>query len=375
MRILLLSAYDANSHQLWRQRLAALFPEHDWCQLALPPRHFDWRIRSNSLHWGLGEDDAFARPADLLIATSMVDLAALRGLRPQLAQLPTVLYFHENQFFYPANSSGDGPGRRDNIEPLLIPVFSALCADAMVFNSDFNRQTFLSGARRLFDKLPDPLPASAWQKLEAARVIPVPVAVRSEPPAPRPARPFLELLWNHRWEYDKGPELLLAVCQQLAASKLPVRLHICGQQFRQQPTEFTEIDALCEQMAREQNLSRGCFGFLPADQYQALLQQCDVALSTAWHEFQGLGIQEACLAGCTPLTPDDLAYRDYLPQGCLYERSQDLQASARAVVKRLEDWLQAGNQALPRVRLEQYCGEAIAACYRQCFEQLLSMER
>jgi glycosyltransferase involved in cell wall biosynthesis len=371
VRILLLSAYDANSHRLWRERLAALLPEHDWCQLALPARHFDWRIRSNSLHWGLSEDEALARPADLLIATSMVDLAALRGLRPQLAQLPTLLYFHENQLFYPANKSGDGPGRRDNIEPLLIPIYSALCADAIVFNSDFNRQSFLKGARELFARLPDDLPASAWQKLETARVIAVPVAAKAEPAAPRPARPHLELLWNHRWEYDKGPELLLTVCEQLAASDLPVRLHICGQQFRQQPSEFSRIDVLCQQMARAQNLDRGCFGFLPTEQYQTLLQQCDVVLSTAWQEFQGLGIQEACLAGCAALVPDDLAYREYLPPDCRYGRSQDLQASARAVVERLAQWLQAGHKALPRVSMDQYCGPTIAAKYRQCFEELL----
>ncbi len=55
MRILLLSAYDAVSHRLWREGLVAALPEHNWTVLALPPRHFRWRIRGNSLSWGVGE--------------------------------------------------------------------------------------------------------------------------------------------------------------------------------------------------------------------------------------------------------------------------------------------------------------------------------
>ena len=97
-RILLLSAYDAMSHKMWRGRLLEMFPEHTWTQLVLPPRHFNWRIRGNSLQWALNEKDLLNQDYDLLIATSMVDLASLRGFIPSIAQLPTLLYFHENQF-------------------------------------------------------------------------------------------------------------------------------------------------------------------------------------------------------------------------------------------------------------------------------------
>jgi len=48
-RILLLSAYDAASHQYWRNWLSASFPEYDWTCLTQPDRHFYWRIRSNAL--------------------------------------------------------------------------------------------------------------------------------------------------------------------------------------------------------------------------------------------------------------------------------------------------------------------------------------
>ena len=153
MRILLLSAYDAQSHSYWWQGLKAAMPEHDWTVLTLPARHFAWRIRGNSLSWGLGEQELLNQPYDLLIATSMTDLSSLRGLVPHLTTIPTLLYFHENQFAYPLGNQA-----RQQVEPHIVSLYAALAADHLCFNSAYNRDTFLSGAAGLLDKLPDHVP-------------------------------------------------------------------------------------------------------------------------------------------------------------------------------------------------------------------------
>jgi len=101
MRILLLSAYDAASHKQWRQALVSNLSEHDWSVLTLPDRHFSWRIRGNALSWAAEQEKTLQQPFELIIATSMVDLATLKGIVPRLAAIPTLLYFHENQFAYP----------------------------------------------------------------------------------------------------------------------------------------------------------------------------------------------------------------------------------------------------------------------------------
>ena len=94
MRILLLSPYDTISHRRWREGLVAAFPQHDWTVLTLPPRHFSWRVRGNSLSWAMSELPSLQRPYELVVATSMTDLSALRGLVPPLAGVPALLYFH-----------------------------------------------------------------------------------------------------------------------------------------------------------------------------------------------------------------------------------------------------------------------------------------
>ena len=101
MNILLLSAYDAQSHQRWRNGLVSQFPEYQWTVLRLPPRFFSWRLRGNAYSWFMRNKDELDQNYDLIIATSMVELSALRGLIPSLAMIRTILYFHENQFAYP----------------------------------------------------------------------------------------------------------------------------------------------------------------------------------------------------------------------------------------------------------------------------------
>ena len=47
--------------------------------------------------------------------------------------------------------------------------------------------------------------------------------------------------------------------------------------------------------------------------YWERLARCDWVLSTATHEFFGLAVAEALLAGCLPWLPDRLSYTELLP--------------------------------------------------------------
>jgi len=348
-----------------------MFPEYHWTMLTLPARHFNWTIRGNSLLWAFQERAILQQPYDLILATSMVDLSSLRGLVPALAHIPTVLYFHENQFAYPP-----GDQRLDNVEPQLVPLYAALCADRIVFNSHYNRDSFLAGAAELLRKLPNSLPPSIVTRLQDSEVIPVPVPAHTRPRSKLPAQhDLLEVLWNHRWEYDKGIDLLLALCTQMHADALPVRLHIAGEQFRKSPPEFAAINTLLDQHAAALEYTRGQFGFVenPAE-YAALLARCDVVLSTARHDFQGLAIQEACMAGCAPLAPQALAYPEYLASSHLYPLAASNSATAAIICQRLQAWLTAKKNgvALPVQALDEYTEAQLQPRYAMLFEDLLN---
>lgn len=326
MRILLLSPYDAASHASWRSGLCRNLPEHEWTCLTLPARYFTWRIRGNSLTWGLEQRQILEQDYDLLLATSMTDLATLRGLVPALARLPTLLYFHENQFAYPKTAH-----QHRSVEPQMVSLYAALCADALVFNSQYNCETFLQGLADLLRRLPDAVPAGVVERLSVkSRVLPVPVCVPDISMIPRPMAPPVQVVWNHRWEYDKGPELLLAALEQLPP-QLPLQVHVIGQQFRGEPPEFQRIHALLSERGW-----LGEWGYMAdVSAYALRLVDSHLVLSTAHHDFQGLAVLEAVAAGCLPLVPDRLAYPEWFGPAFRYADLNDLVAKLSGLVEAL----------------------------------------
>lgn len=331
--------------------LCSLVPGWQWRVLELPPRHFSWRIRGNALYWSIAERKALEAGYDLLVATSMVDLATLRGLVPALAAIPAVLYFHENQFDYPR-----GRQRHSPVEAQVTSIYSALAADRILFNSAYNRTTFLAGCSALLDRLPDRVPPGVGALLEGkSDILPVPI---DDPAGRRPVARWpggfapgdsgaLRLLWVGRFEHDKGGEGLRAILQRLEMRGLDYELAVTGQQFRDTPPVFETIRTDYAQRIVQ-------FGFLEdEEQYRGLLAAAQVVLSTARHEFQGLAVLEAVSLGCRPVVPDRLAYAEIYPQACRYaSRPEAPEEEARCAVDLIVDAaraLSAGESEAPDV--------------------------
>lgn len=172
MRVLLLSAYEAVSHRYWANSLMAELTDVEWTLLSLPPRHFAWRIRGNPLSWWLKEHATLSQRFDVVLATSMVDMATLVGLFPHLGQARKIVYFHENQFAYPESSE-----QVPQVEAKMVNLYAALAADTLVFNTAYNRDSFFTGVRQFLKKMPENLPAAApLERLRrSANVLPVPL--------------------------------------------------------------------------------------------------------------------------------------------------------------------------------------------------------
>jgi glycosyltransferase involved in cell wall biosynthesis len=342
MRVLLLSAYDAHSHRRWREGLVAAFPEWDWTVLTLPPRNFAWRIRGNSLSWAFGERALLERPFDLLVATSMTDLSTLRGLVPALTRLPTLVYCHENQFAYPL--ARQQPGR---VESMMVNLYTLLAADRVAFNSGWNRASCIDGVQGLLNKMPDAVPRGVVAHIAAKSVV-LPVPLETDwfaADAARAAGDPLSIVWNHRWEYDKAPERMFAALLRLQQAGMDFRVHVLGQQFREHPAVFADMHASL-------GARIGAWGMLQdvAD-YRRILQQSDIVLSTALHEFQGLAVQEAVACGCVPLVPDRLAYPDFFAAPYRYPSYvDDCECESAAIAGRILQWCGSdGVQGLPAV--------------------------
>ena len=301
LRILALEGYYGGSPRAFLDSVIA-GSSHAWTVLSEPASHWKWRMFHSSITLA---DKARAlveagEEFDVLLCGGMVNLAEFRAFAPaDISSLPSVLYVHENQIAYPLRD-----GQKQDYRFGLIQLASALAADRVWFNSEYNRATMLDGLAAWFKTLP---PAGMAAKLPLVRD-------RSEIVYPGVALPQvvardgrtgpLHILWAHRWEYDKQPAVLLGALRELRRRGVEFRLSVIGEQFRTHPGEFETIHAeFAEAIVR--------WGYQPTrEDYLAALAEADVAVSTASHEFFGIGMVEAAGAGCAVALPDDLAYPD-----------------------------------------------------------------
>jgi glycosyltransferase involved in cell wall biosynthesis len=329
VRILLISAYEASSHKAWANTLMNCLSEHRWSYLSLPARHFAWRIRGNAMSFAFDPrfKSTLEQPYDLVIATSMTDCVGLKAFCPDLQQIPWLLYFHENQFAYPASDKQQGL-----IEMQMMTLYSALAADLCVFNSQFNKDSFFDGARALLKKLPDYVsPDWLINTKQKSQVLPVPLDIQSQPEKSGSRTSVeaqtIKLVWSARWEFDKGPDRLLAILEELERRDVAYEIAILGEQFRSIPKEFNQIKTQFSHRITQ-------FGFAQSRvDYLAFLASADIVLSTALHEFQGLSVLEAVALGCVPVLPNRQVYPELFGDEYLYLSDiKNRQVEAKAAV-------------------------------------------
>ena len=356
--VLLLSAYDAASHRYWRNWMTGTLDDYQWTVVALADRHFYWRVRSNALTYTGQYREKLNRHYDLIVATSMTDLATLRGLMPSLARIPTIVYFHENQFAYPI--SENHRHKSNIINAQLNSVFSALAAHKLLFNSNYNRHTFFSGAQALFRRMPDGVKPNILDQCESnAQTLAVPITLSPPQMIKKQSSP-LEIVWNHRWEYDKQPEIFFQSMLRLSEQGHYFRLHVVGQSFRTVPACFSEAKV---QLANH----IASWGYLPDDHYHQILSQAHIVVSTAAHDFQGLSMLEAISRGCVPVAPRRVAYPEYIPASLMYDPDNEVES----LTTLLQKLLLHGLPPVPDVT--RYTGQALSGCYQKVLQQALNL--
>ncbi|MGD2174699.1 MAG: DUF3524 domain-containing protein [Candidatus Brocadiaceae bacterium] len=322
LRVLALEPYYGGSHRAFLDGYRGA-SRHRVELLTMPARKWKWRMRGASVTMSDGvraREGAF----DVLFASDYLDLACLRALaRDALRGVPAVAYFHENQVTYPLPAEEE----RD-YQFGFTNVTSCLAADRVLFNSRYHLEDFLSGVERLLGKMPDFVPASVSERIRArSRVVPVAVDLElfdRERPRAAPRNGPLTIVWNHRWEYDKGADTFFDVVLQLHEEDREFDLAVLGESFREVPEAFREaLDQL------EPRLKVN--GYLESrTDYARTLLEGDVVVSTALQEFFGISVVEAVYAGCLPLLPNRLSYPEILPDDvharCLYEGPEELKA-------------------------------------------------
>jgi glycosyltransferase involved in cell wall biosynthesis len=298
----------------------------------LPARHWQWRMASGA--WALARrahQPGAARP-DVLVASDYVDLARLVGLLPHAwRDVPSLLYFHENQLTFPLPPGVDEAER--DLTHGFTNLLSCLAASCVVFNSEYHRRELRAAAEGFLERLPAPKPRGrVLRALDQALVIgpgidlaELPLGAGAPPAAP------LRIAWNHRWEHDKDPAAFLRAVQAARGQGTRLELVLLGSRFDAAPPG---VEALLDDL-------RACVHVLrrdaPRAEYVELLAASDVAVSTARHEFYGIAALEALGVGCALLAPRRLSYPDVVPPelqaDVLYDSDGQLAARLAALAR------------------------------------------
>jgi len=355
--ILLLEPYYGGSHQAF---LTGLVEAVDcrFTLLSLPARK--WKMRMQlAAPWFAEKIIALLSRGnhfDAVLTSSFLDVAVLRSLLyGRKIRIPLAVYFHENQFNYPGQISD--PGR---FQFSSINFTSALCADRLAFNSRYNLESFLAGIHSYLKKASDMELGHLEEKIRTKAIVLSPGMDFSEiDAAPEPAGDKLPVIvWNHRWEHDKDPDRFFETLFSLSDS-CDFRLIVLGEHFHSQPRIFSRARSILKNKIRS-------FGFVENRREYARLLKCGtVIVSTALHEFFGMAVLEGVRAGCRPLVPDRLSYRELFPDQYRYPE----QGFRKSLKEQLQYPLRLSEDE--RIRLtEPHSWPVVSQAYRNWLKKL-----
>ncbi len=372
MKILILDPYLTTSHKIWLSNLTRHL-NYDIREFTMPAYHWKWRMHAAAIHMAQQLISSGFRP-DLILTTEMMDLNlfAAQCRRYIRADLPLVLYFHENQINYPVSHRDRDQKRAFDNHYGFINFTSALVADHIIFNSHYHYNSFFEVLPPFLDKFPNSTLKDSIPSLEEKSSVVYPgfnllEFEKSRAPSVND-RPII--LWNHRWEYDKDPDTFFDVLSKMQADGLYFDIVVLGQAFRNQPQIFSTVrDRFGDRVLH--------LGFVEDRiDYVKWLWRSDIVISTSHQDYFGISVVEAIYAECYPLLPDRLAFPEHIPSHLrptyLYQNARELAQKLKSL---LQDWPTTGYDRESLVRhMRRYGPEEQLKSYHNIFS-LLSQRR
>jgi glycosyltransferase involved in cell wall biosynthesis len=300
-KFLFLEPFYGGSHREfadgWRDN-----SRHDLDLHTLPARFWKWRMRGAALHFArrIKEPGRYCG----LIVTDLMSLADLKALWGRACP-PALLYVHENQLTYPL-----APGEQLDLHYGFTNVTTALCAQRVLFNSDTQFRAFFEELPGFLNRMPEYRPRWVTREIRSKSAVLHPGCRFSSDEGvdlPAAGEPPL-IIWNHRWEFDKNPELFFSVLEQVDGTGSSFKLALLGENYQKVPKAFIAARRRWGQSIQQ-------YGYVPSrERYLSWLRRGGIVISTAEQENFGISVVEAVRHGCFPLLPRKLSYPELIPQ-------------------------------------------------------------
>ena len=240
-----------------------------------------------------------------------------------------------------------------------------MTSDWNYFNSNYNLESLKEGLKRYLKKMPD------FQNIDTIDSILNKSSVlhlgcdlskyNQHKKEYRNQKPVI--LWNHRWEYDKNPELFFNTLFKIKDMEIDFSLVILGEKFSSSP----EIFKKAEKKLKDNIIHLGyCKSF---KDYANWLWKSDIAPVTSNQDFFGISVVEASYCNVYPILPDRLSYRELFNKvknpSIFYKNEKQL---LKIIVDSIRNYENLDSYA---DMIKIYDWEMIVENYDQSFEKLV----
>ncbi len=318
MKIAVVEPFYGGSHKAWCDQLKN-YSSHSITLFTLSAHHWKWRMQSGAIT--LAEKvNRHSDNFDLFLVSDFLNVPLFKSLLSPGKKAPLYLYFHENQLTYPWSPTDPDVQLKRDINYGFINYTSALTAEVVFFNSNYHLASFLQATKELLRKFPDHQNKNSVDQIEEKSVV-LPLGLdlhffdAHKPLEARLNTPTI--LWNHRWEFDKNPELFFNTLFSLSSKGLSFNLIVLGEEKNRSPVIFEET---------RRNLKNHIIHWGYCDDriaYAQWLWQAHIIPVTSLQDFFGISTVEAIYCHTIPLLPNRLAYPEHIPFSTAYFYNND----------------------------------------------------
>ena len=310
LNILYIEPFYAGSHKKWIDAYKK-YSKHNIQILGLPGKKWKWRMHGGAITLAKMYN-RLEKNFNLIICSDMLNLPVFKSLCTEIHSIKTIMYFHENQLSYPWSPLDKDLVLKRDLHYHYINYTSSLVSDHNYFNSEYHLGSYTKGLKKYLKKMPDLRNQDTINEIyNKSSSLPIGCNLENfdETKIKDPI-----ILWNHRWEYDKNPELFFKTLFKLKNKKIDFKLIVLGEKYK----EYPEIFNIAQKKLENEIIH---FGYCHSHrEYIKYLKMSNILPITSNQDFFGISIVEAVSYGNYPILPKRLSY----PEIFNYKKNMNL---------------------------------------------------
>jgi len=322
MKILLIEPYYTGSHRQWAEGYQKN-SDHEIKIISMKGQFWKWRMHGGAVTLSIQFTQLNWKP-DYILASDMLDLSTFLSLTRKItANIPTAVYFHENQLSYPWSPRDRDIQKNRDSHYGFINYASALVADKVFFNSIFHQSSYIKALQKFLSNFPDHREISTINTIKnKSEVLHLGLDLNQYDRYFTKNEDHPIILWNHRWEYDKNPKTFFKIIEKLKNSGYNFRLVVLGKNFSQSPDIFNKAKKILKKNILHWGYAKNI------EDYATWLWKSDIIPVTSNQEFFGASVMEAIYCHTWPILPNRLTYPELIPSELhhnhIYKDKEDL---------------------------------------------------